>query len=135
MNNAIEHRVLHYLNTLEGGHSKSEKLAKKKLRPEEYFVDSRFSRSDVELLLALRTRMVRTIKSNFPAQNKNDIACQICHVQVDCQQHLPSCIEPSKHATVPIDMKYKDIFGNTEKQLSIKGVSANFSQTQKADLP
>ena len=106
MNNAIEHRVLHYLNTLEGGHSKSEKLAKKKLRPEEYFVDSRFSRSDVELLLALRTRMVRTIKSNFPTQNtKNDIACQICHVQVECQQHLLSCIKLRKHMTVTSDIK------------------------------
>ena len=119
VNKVIDNRALSYLNTLAAGHSKSEKLVKLKLQREAYFEDDRFTKSDVELLLALRTRMVRNVKSNFPTQYQNDIACQVCHVQVDCQQHLLNCTEIRKHVSVPSDMKYEDIHGTSDKQLRI----------------
>ena len=109
-----ENFALAHLNTVASGHSKSQNLIKHRFVKESYFEDQRFSKSDSELLLALRTRMVKDIKRNFSTQqNTNNIACDLCQVQVDCQEHL------LKHVTVPEDVQYKDIYGNTDKQLKI----------------
>ena len=120
VNRSVENFALAHLNTVASGHSKSLNLIKHRLVKESYFEDHRFSKSDSELLLALRTRMVKDIKRNFSTQyNNNNIACDLCHVQVDCQEHLLSCDELRKHVTVPKDVQYKDIYGNTDKQLKI----------------
>ena len=62
---AIDKRAMVYLNNIASGHSKSEDLVKNRLVREEYFEDKRFSKSEIELLFALRTRMVPGIKANF----------------------------------------------------------------------
>ena len=85
------------LNSFAKGHSKSENLVKVKFAREKYFEDPNFSKSEVELLFALRTRTVRNIKKNFPSQyNNNNMACQVCFMLVDCQQHLLMCSELRK---------------------------------------
>ena len=85
---SVESRALSYLNSIAATHSKSEDLIKNKFERESYFDDCNFSKSETELLFALRTRTVRNIKKNFPSQFNDNIACQLCYLHVDCQQHL-----------------------------------------------
>ena len=93
----METRALSHLNSIAKGHSKSENLVKVKFAREKYFEDPNFSKSEVELLFALRTKTVRNIKKNFPSQyNNNNMACQVCFMLVDCQQHLLMCSELRK---------------------------------------
>ena len=98
---------------------KSKPLIKDKLTTEKYFVDPNFTKSETELLFALRTRMVRDIKNNFPHMNNNNMACEICKVQICSQEHLFKCVELRKHVNIPEDVEYSDIFRNTEKQLKV----------------
>ena len=116
---AIAWRAMDYLNIIALGHSKAKPLIKQSLAREKYFLDNRFSKSEIELLLALRTRMIPTIKNNFSSQYKNNLACNLCHVQVCSQEHLLHCIKLTKHVQVPSDIDYSDLFRNTDKQLKI----------------
>ena len=56
---AIAWRAMDYLNIIALGHTKAKPLIKQSLAREKYFLDYRFSKSEIELLLALRTRMVQ----------------------------------------------------------------------------
>ena len=116
---AVAWRAMDYLNTIALGHSKSKPLIKQSLAREKYFLDNRFSKSEIELLLALRSRMIPTIKNNFSSQYKNNLDCNLCHVKVCSQEHLLHCIELTKHVQVPSDIDYSDLFRNTDKQLKI----------------
>ena len=63
--------------------------------------------------------MILDIKRNFPTQYNYNIVCDLRQVQVDCQEHLLSCGELTRHVNVPTEVKYTDIFSNTDKQLKI----------------
>ena len=69
---AVTRKELAYLNTTADNHSKSRILIKSKLEREQYFDNQRFSRSEVELLFALRTRMI-DLKSNLSNKYGNDV--------------------------------------------------------------
>ena len=70
--------------------------------------------------------MVLDIKRNFPTQYNNNFACDLCQVQVDCHEHLLSCVELIKHVNVPVEVNYSDIFGNTDKQLKTVKIFKQF---------
>ena len=72
----------------------------------------------MELIFALKTRMIN-LKKNFPSANKDDIACSICKVQVECQEHLMQCVELKKSINIPADVKYEDLYKTTDKQLKL----------------
>ena len=55
---------------------------------------------------------------NFASQFKDDVAWDLCKVHVDCQEHL-QCHELTKHVFIPVDVKYEDLFKNSDKQLRI----------------
>ena len=57
------------------------------------------------------------VKKNFSSIYKDDIGCRLCKVHVECQEHLLKCHELKKHVEIPEDVKYEDIFKDTEKQL------------------
>ena len=61
VNRSVDNFALAHLNTVASGQSKSQNLIKHRFVKESYFEDQRFSKSDSELLLALRTRMVKDI--------------------------------------------------------------------------
>ena len=63
------------------------------------------------------------VKKNFASQFKDDIACYICKVQVDCQEHLLQCHELIKDVVIPVDVEYEDLFKNSDKQLRIQEAS------------
>ena len=83
---AVEKGALAYLNSKAIGHTKSVGLVKMKFERENYFENPNFSKSEVELLFALRTKTVRSIKKNFPTQYNNNMTCQLCslHIDFDC---------------------------------------------------
>ena len=87
VNAAVTERTLKYMNKIAAGHSKSKTLVKAMVDIEKYLDDQRFSRSDAELLFCLRTRML-DFKMNFSSKYGDDISCRICHVQVECQNHI-----------------------------------------------
>jgi hypothetical protein len=119
VNKAVDKKAINYLNMIALGHSKSEDLVKDKLVREGYFEDQRFSKSEIELLFALRTRMVNDIKTNFSSQHNNNFTCDLCQVAIDCQEHLLSCVKLKQHVKVPREIEYSDLFRNTDKQLRI----------------
>ena len=63
---SVQKMAMGYLNNMASTHEKSKPLMKPMLIVEDYFVDTRFSKSEIKLLFAFRTRMVRDIKNNFP---------------------------------------------------------------------
>ena len=111
-------KSLDHLNTFADGHSKSKILVKPKMVREPYFDDSRFSRSDIELLFSLRTRML-DLKGNFSNKYGLDIDCRACKVQVECQEHILKCEVLKKSVDVPSHVVYEDIFRNVDKQLEV----------------
>ena len=114
---SVQKMAMGYLNNMASTHEKSKPLMKPKLIVEDYFLDTRFSKSEIELLFAFRTRMVRDIKNNFPKMHNTSIACDLCHVQICSQQHLLQCSELRKHVIVPKDVEYSHLYKDTEKQL------------------
>ena len=113
---AVTKKALEYLNTTADNHSKSRILIKSKLEREKYFDDERFSRSEVELLFALRTRMI-DLRSNFSNKYGNEISCRICKLHIECQEHLLQCEVLKSKVENPNQVVYEDIFGHVDKQL------------------
>ena len=93
VNKSVEKKAMEYLNNLALKHQKSKPLIKEKLMMEKYFLNPNFTKSEIELLFALRTRMVRDIKNNFPQMYNNNMACEICKLQICSQEHLLKCVE------------------------------------------
>ena len=118
VNIAIEEKALAELNKAASSHSKSSRLIKTKLSCENYFQDKYFRKGDIELLFALKTRMIN-VKKNFASANKDDIACDICHVQVECQEHLLKCVEIRKHVDIPGDIQYEHLFQSGKNSLNV----------------
>ena len=118
---AVDSAALGYLNELaaKSDSSKSRQLSKSKLIREKYLDDKRFSRSEIELLFALRTEMVPEIKKNFSSQYGSDLLCELCSLHTDCQENLLSCVKLTSQVEIPCDVEYADIFKNTDKQLRI----------------
>ena len=86
---------------------------------ENYLDRQKFSKSECELLFALRTRMIPGIKANFSSQYENNLACELCSAHPDSQESLLSCDILRKHIQVPDNIEYEDLFRSVEKQLAI----------------
>ena len=123
-----------YLKEIATGHSKSFNLLKTTLQRENYFKDPKFSKSEAELLFALRTRTIRNIKKNFPTQFNNNMKCQLCSLHEDCQEDLLTCSELSKRVKIPPDVKYSDIYESTEKQIKIVKIMKKLLRTREVLL-
>ena len=98
------------------GHSKYKILVKAKVEREKYFDDPRFSRNNAQLLFCPRTRIL-DFKMNFSNKYDDDISFKICHVQVECQEHILKCEPLKDNIEVPNNVVYLDIFTNSDTQL------------------
>ena len=85
-----------------------------------------FSDSEVSLLFALRSKCVKVCKANFRTHFKStqDVFCKFCNEsKFDDQPHMLECKELNKHVLsnelAKQQVKYSDIFENTEKQKEI----------------
>ena len=106
-------------NATKNENSKCRKLAKEDLVKEKYFIDNRFSKSECELLFALRTKMIPGIKNNFSSQYANNLVCELCSAlgsaYLDTQEHLLSCAKLNMHVKIPENLEYEDSYRNVEK--------------------
>ena len=114
-----EHAIAH-LKTLANTHSKSTKIAAEAFGKKDYFCDRRFTKEDVQLLFALRTKMI-DCKSNFSNQYGNILTCRICHDidSVEDESHILLCKTIN---TEEYDVCYSDVFGNTNEQYKVTQV-------------
>ena len=106
-------------NATRNENSKCRNLIKAELIQENYLIDKRFSKSECELLFALRTYMVPGIKSNFSSQYVNNLSCELCFNHDDSQENLLTCATLRKNVKIPDSIEYEDIFRSVEKQLAV----------------
>jgi hypothetical protein len=66
-----------YLSGLANKHMKSTEISAEGFGKKDNFNDRRFSKEDVQLLFALRTKMT-DYKSNFSNQYGNNLICRMC---------------------------------------------------------
>ena len=81
-----------------------------------YFKSARFTNSDIEVLLKLRSRTLE-VKANFPKLYNNRTMCEMpnCYFD-DSQEHLLISCEQFKNLAKR--GKYVDIFSNSTKKQS-----------------
>ena len=84
-------------NATRSENSKCRKLIKIELEKENYLIDKKFSKSECELLFALRTRTIPGIKANFSPQYEKNLVCELCSADPDTQESLLSCDTLRKH--------------------------------------
>ena len=61
-------------------HSKSRQIAEERFEKKTYFSDNRFSKEDIQLLFALKTKMI-DCKTNFRGMYGGNLQCRICKEQ------------------------------------------------------
>ena len=115
----VKIKHLNYLNNLKKGHSKSEYLNCTELQTAEYLLDQRFSKTEKQLLLRLRSKTL-DVKQNFKNLHKNPW-CTSCKLFPETQSHLLQC--PA------LVQKLKYLIGKTSK-LNEKFVYGNINQQE-----
>ena len=119
--NYVEKKVsigaFQYLQTLAKKHSKSEYTWNQgKLEKQKYLEDKRFSRQDIQLLFALKSRMI-SVKTNFRNLHNNNMECQTCDEKsiIEDENHILNCENLKTEESVQIDFKL--VYGCLEEQL------------------
>ena len=122
--NKLTEAALSEFTSLQAQHSKVRDIPYPAFSLQNYLKCPDFSKTDCDLLMALRSHSVKGIKANFSSINKEDMSCPLkCESPCpqDNQIHLMSCpaivskldrdqIERSKH------IKYPDIYGDIPGQ-------------------
>ena len=113
--NMVEKKIqacaIKYLQGLASRHSKSANISVDKLEKKGYFSDRRFSKEDVQLLFALKTKMIEC-KSNFSNQYGDNLICRICQDvnSIEDEDHILVCpILNTEHYDVTFSDVYRDI--------------------------
>ena len=101
-------------------HSKSTKIASEKFGKKAYFSDNRLSKEDIQLLFALRTKMI-DCKSNFSNQFDNVLTCRFCQEvnTVENEDHLLLCKTLN---TEEYDVQFSDVYCDLDKQYKVTKV-------------
>ena len=104
-----------YLKSLKEGHSKMEGLNYSKFEKAAYMNSPLFNTESVQLLLALRTRTVKSIKNDFRGMY-TDIQCPLKCGEEDTLQHILQCSILKSHNTSSdishTNIEYKDVFSS-----------------------
>ena len=125
--NAVKRKVREaafgYLNELKANHSKMKNLEYKKFELAKYLNSPLFDHKSAQLLLALRTRTINGIKTDFRSMYA-DVNCPLGCSHTDTIPNILTC--PAIQAQVQTGMmalgelKYEDIFSNdTVKQKQV----------------
>ena len=102
----IKEFSLDYLNNLKEKHSKMENLTYSKLKLQNYLKQKEIPVQSAKNLFRWRTR-VANFKNNYKSSYLS-LACPLCFVHTDTQQHSLQCTSISNTITVRGD--YEDIF-------------------------
>ena len=111
-----------YLTNKQQQHSKVHGVKYKKLQTQAYILSPLFKNTEVNLLHALRSRMIN-VKANFSSKYRLSLLCPVCESAVDEQQHILECddmISQLKSDEIAVEKsEYKDLFENEQKQKRI----------------
>ena len=110
----IEAHAVRCLNNIAENHSKSEQIVDYDFKRKAYFTDRRFSKTDVQLLFALRTKML-DCKTNFQNQYAEDLSCRFCkdNGNIEDEDHILRCTVLNNEK---YDVKFSDVYGNIDHQ-------------------
>ena len=110
----LKSHAIQYLRDLSVPHSKSVGIKNDSFKKQPYFSDRRFSKDEVQLLFALRTKMLEC-KANFSEQFQRKLHCRLCRAtnSIENEDHILNCtvLNTEKH-----DIQFSDVFGNTDQQ-------------------
>ena len=116
--------AFNYLQTLQQSHSKMENINYDKFELSPYLCSPLFNNESRSLLLALRTRTVRGIRSDFGGLYP-DKSCPLGCGDMDTLKNILSCkVLKQSHASHDVtnsDIRYEDIFSsdiNKQKQVT-----------------
>ena len=101
-------------------HSKVKDIKYEKFTCQEYLKSAKFSFEEASMLVALRSKTVKDIKSNIRSFSQNDLLCPLCMKSVDTQEHCLEC------------PKLKIIIKPTEKHLEYNQIYSQSESEQKA---
>ena len=95
-------------------HSKVKDIHYDKLETQQYMKSQLFTNEEVNLLFAIRSRMI-DCKSNFKSKYiKDDLTCRICHKAEENQFHLLHCKVLNdvlkSNDIISEQVKYEDIY-------------------------
>ena len=117
----INHAAFEYLTKLQSKHSKISNIEYTELKIQDYMISPIFTNIEVNLLHALRSRMV-DVKMNFKSKY-SDLSCPLCSAHEDDQPNVLNCkVLKSKIITDDIAIHkifYEDIFKETKRQKEI----------------
>ena len=111
-------KAFEYLKKIARKHSKSEfTWAQSKFDQQQYLSDARFSKQDIQLLFALRTRMI-DVKTNFRNLYDNNLDCQTCSEKcIEDENHLLVCENLKNEESVQAN--FSQVYGSVEDQLNV----------------
>ena len=117
----VQEAAFKYLKNLQSKHSKTCNIQYKEFKTQNYMTTPIFSNNEVNLLHALRSRMVN-VKMNFKSKYR-DLSCPLCSSHEDDQSNVLTCkvlkgknisYEAANNKSV-----YEDIFKETGKQKEV----------------
>ena len=99
--------TLDYLLNMKEEHSKMENLSYIELKLQNYLKDDQITVQEAKNLFRFRTRGAK-FRSNMKNNYEMSVACPLCHLQLDTQQHSVQC--PVVLGKVRVKGTYTDIF-------------------------
>ena len=76
------------------------------------------------------------VKTNFRNQNKTDLSCKLCTINISGQKH--QLRYPVLQKFLPelsqTDVKYSDLFSNVDRQLKLAKLYVKISKTREVIL-
>ena len=135
----IKEAAFNELTDIQASHSKVRDIVYNSLETQPYLNNPKFSNSDCELLLALRSHSVRSIKANFSSIHKKDLSCPLlCDPSnpQDEQSHLFFCKKILEQLNAD-DLQaikisdYSHIYGSLDKQLSVTRIYRRLLQVRE----
>ena len=116
----VKRAALEYLINENNTKEKTKNVKYKNLKLQNYFKSSRFTNTDIEVLIKLRSKTL-DVKANFPKQHFNNIVCRMQNCLLnETQEHIYSdCVTLNKSVNQKdIIVPYKDIFSKSVKKQS-----------------
>ena len=119
-------------------HSKVKDIHYDKLETQQYMKSQLFTNEEVNLLFAIRSRMIDS-KSNFKSKYiKDDLTCRICHKAEENQFHLLHCKVLNdvlkSNDIISEQVKYEDIYSEHKKQKLVTSIFAKLLNIRKQML-
>ena len=131
---ASQELTLQYIEGLKEKHSKTQQYDTSRLSLAQYLVDSRFTKSERELLFKLRSRTVE-VKNNFQNANPQSLLCDLCNLFTCTQEHVVSCPVLTPHCKIvnikSVNVNHSHIYGNVDQQLAYIKIYSQFWDSRK----